>query len=109
MPYMKEKTLEIYQPSTDNSIDLYLHNYIRSIHLEKQLIKFIKEGLINDPDAEIEADTKLISTGLVDSFALVTIQAFIEKEFNVKVPAPRINSDSFDSITQMVSIIKQYI
>jgi len=76
-----------------------------SIFLQEKLITFIRDELISDPDAEITADTPLISSGLMDSFALVTLQAFIEKELGVKVPAPRITVDSFNTIARMISII----
>lgn len=73
--------------------------------MQEKLITFIRDELISDPDAEITADTPLISSGLMDSFALVTLQAFIEKELGVKVPAPRITVDSFNTIVRMISII----
>ena len=77
--------------------------------MEDNLIVFIKNELANDPDAEVKSTTKLISSGLVDSFSLVTLQIYIEKEFGVKIPAPQITTDTFDTVEQMASIIRQYL
>lgn len=76
--------------------------------MEEKLIAFIKDAIIEDPDIDIAPDTKLISSGLIDSFSLVLLQSFIEKEFQKKIPAPRITADSFDSVAQMIAIINQF-
>jgi len=44
----------------------------------------------------------------VDSFSLVSLQAFIKKEFGKMIPAPRITAESFDTVKQMVQIIEQF-
>jgi len=76
--------------------------------MEKKLINFIVNEYLDDPDMEIDANTKLISSGLIDSFSLVSLQSFIEKEFGKKIPAPRITAESFDTVRQMIDIIKQH-
>lgn len=76
--------------------------------MEEKLIAFIKKEYLSDPDEEITADTKLISGGLIDSFSLVSLQAYIAKEFGKSIPAPRITAKSFDTVRQMIEIIQQY-
>ena len=76
--------------------------------MEEKLIAFIKYEFLTDPSQGITADTKLISTGLVDSFSLVSLQAFIETEFGKKIPAPKITAQSFDTVRQMMQIIQQF-
>jgi acyl carrier protein len=50
----------------------------------------------------------LISSGLIDSFSLVSLQRFIEKEFGKRIPAPKITAESFDSVRQMLHVIEQF-
>jgi len=76
--------------------------------MEEKLIDFIRHEFLDDPDMELDASTKLISSGLVDSFSLVSLQAFIQKEFGKMIPAPRITAESFDTVAQMVKIIGQF-
>lgn len=76
--------------------------------MEEKLIEFIKDEFLDDPDMEIDADTKLISAGLIDSFSLVSLQVFIEQEFGKKIPAPRITAESFDTVRQMIGVIEQF-
>lgn len=76
--------------------------------MEQKLIDFIKKDILEDPDIEINPQTKLISSGIIDSFSLVLLQTFIEKEFKKKIPAPKITSESFNTIDQMVEIINNF-
>lgn len=76
--------------------------------MEDKLIEFIKEEFIDDPNMTITLDTKLISGGYIDSFSLVSLQKFIEKEFGKKIPAPRITAESFDTVRQMMEVINQF-
>jgi len=76
--------------------------------MEEKLIAFIREEFLTDPSQDITPDTKLLSSGLVDSFSLVSLQAFIEKEFGKRIPAPRITVQSFDTVRQMVRVIGQF-
>jgi acyl carrier protein/D-alanine--poly(phosphoribitol) ligase subunit 2 len=76
--------------------------------MEKILIEFIKSEFVTDPEIEISPDTKLISSGIVDSFSLFSLQAFIEREFGKRIPPPVITAESFDTIKQMIEIIEKY-
>ncbi len=76
--------------------------------MEEKLIAFVRHEFLEDPDMEITSETKLISSGLIDSFSLVSLQTFISKEFGKNIPAPKITAQSFDTIRQMVEIINQF-
>lgn len=76
--------------------------------MEQKLIEFIKKEFLTDPDIEITADTKLISSGMIDSFSLISLQRYIEKEFSKMIPAPKITAESFDSVRQMMQVISQF-
>jgi acyl carrier protein len=76
--------------------------------MKEKLIDFIRHEFLSDDETELTEDTKLISSGLVDSFSLVSLQSFIAKEFGKKIPAPKITAESFDTIRQMLMIIEQF-
>lgn len=75
--------------------------------MEEKLIDFIKHEFLEDQDIKLDANTKLISSGLIDSFSLVSLQAYIQREFGKLIPAPRITAESFDTVAQMLKIIEQ--
>ena len=75
--------------------------------MEEKLIEFIRNEFLEDPDTKITSDTKLISSGLIDSFSLVSLQSFIQREFGKSIPASQITGESFDTVKQMVEIISR--
>lgn len=79
-----------------------------SVIMKEKLIEFIYDEYVSDPEIEINADSKLISSGIVDSFSLVSLQAFIEKEFGKRIPAPKITAESFDTVNKMIEVINQF-
>jgi acyl carrier protein len=76
--------------------------------MEEKLIQFIKSEMLHDTEIQINPDTKLISDGIIDSFALVVLQTFIRKEFGKNIPAQKITAESFDTVNQMTEIIIRY-
>jgi len=76
--------------------------------MEEKLIEFIKNEFLSEPEMEINSETKLISSGIVDSFSLFSLQAYIEREFGKKIPPPVITAESFDTVKQMIEIINRY-
>lgn len=53
----------------------------------------------------ITYDTSLINGGFIDSFSMVIILVFVEKEFNVKIPDRMAIPENFDSVDKIVSLI----
>lgn len=76
--------------------------------MQDKLIAFIRDEFLTEPDTTINGDTKLISSGIIDSFSLVSLQTFIEKEFGKKIPAPAITRESFDTVNRMVEVISRF-
>ena len=76
--------------------------------MEKQLLEFIADEFVIDPDLGLNADTKLFSTGVIDSFSLVSLQLFIEREFGKRIPAPLITPASFDTVRLMMEVIDRF-
>lgn len=55
----------------------------------------------------INMDTPLISGGYVDSFSMVSIVAFLEKEFNITVPEAEIVPDNFNSVQKIADLVEK--
>lgn len=77
--------------------------------LKKMLIEYIKkEYLDEDSDQEITENTKLISGGIVDSFSMVSLKMFLEKKFQVKIPDEKATPEAFDSVNNILSLLKEF-
>lgn len=56
----------------------------------------------------IENDTSLIKGGILDSFSMVNVLVFIEKKFNINIPDKDATPENFDTINNIVNLIKKY-
>ncbi len=74
--------------------------------MEEKLIAYIRREFVTDDSAEITADTPLISSGLIDSFSIVSLLSFIDRTFGKKLPPALITADSFDSVRRIVDLIQ---
>lgn len=55
--------------------------------------------------SDIDADTSLFSSQLVDSFALVTLMMFLEREAGIRIAPVDVNLDNMDTINRMLAYV----
>lgn len=75
--------------------------------MKEELIEYIKKEFVEDPDEEIEENTPLISSGLIDSLSVVSLVAFIDKKFGVKIPDEKGTVDNFETVNKIIEIINE--
>jgi len=73
------------------------------------VLKYVIKEYIEDEDALITFDTPLISSGYVDSFALVSLLVFLENKFRIKIPPSKATPEAFDNVNKIVSLVNQYL
>lgn len=58
--------------------------------------------LINFDDGEVDNDTDLFQTGLIDSYGFVELVVFLEREFSIKVTDDDLVLVPFNSVNELV-------
>jgi acyl carrier protein len=71
-----------------------------------QLSSFIAKNIVKQPGRVIDADEKLISSGLIDSFSLMDLALFVEDTYGVRIEDTELNADTFDSLNQLAALIE---
>jgi acyl carrier protein len=71
------------------------------------LARYIATEFLKQPDRIIRPDEPLLSSGLIDSFHLVDLSLFVEKNFGVRIDDADLNASSFDNLTQLTAFIKE--
>lgn len=74
--------------------------------ITSQLSTFIANTILKQPKRSIGASESLISTGLIDSFSLMDLALFVEDTFGVRIEDTELNADTFDTLTQLTSLIE---
>ncbi|PWT81674.1 MAG: hypothetical protein C5B57_10025 [Blastocatellia bacterium] len=67
----------------------------------QQMIDYIKRDVIRRPDVQIGENTPLVSSGLIDSLALVDILMKLEDVTNTRIAAGKVQPKDMDTISLM--------
>ena len=74
--------------------------------MNNTIINYIKNQLIvGSEDIDIDAEDDLLGSGLLDSLGMMKLVGFIEKEFELKIPAQDMVIENF----MTVSCISDYL
>jgi acyl carrier protein len=73
----------------------------------KELIGYITEKVIKGK-SEINEDTPLVSSGLVDSFALIEIFLELQRIAGRKVPASKVQAKDMDTVRLMFATAERF-
>lgn len=71
------------------------------------LTRYIAVEILKQPKRSISPDEKIISSGMIDSFHLVDLSLFIEDNFGVHLDDTELNSSTFDSLAELVTLVQQ--
>jgi len=78
-----------------------------SDEMREQIIEFIRDEYVEDEDTEIEVDTPLITSGLVDSFSMVSLKMFLEDEYEIKMTDEEANTEAFDTVQAIMDLVQR--
>ena len=67
----------------------------------QQIIDYIINEVIRRPGIQIDETTPLVSSGLIDSFALVDILLKVEDVTRMRIPAGKVQPKDMDTVQLM--------
>jgi acyl carrier protein len=67
----------------------------------QKMIDFVVRDVIRNQNVQIDVNTPLVSSGLIDSFALVDILLTLEDLTNTRIPAGKVQAKDMDTISLM--------
>lgn len=77
--------------------------------MEEVILEYVRnEYLEDDDDVELDVDTPLISSGIVDSFSMVSLKRFLEKKYSISIPDADASPEAFDTVTSIVALVKRF-
>jgi acyl carrier protein len=72
---------------------------------ETSILEFLRESAGVDM-SDIGPDSLLFSTGVIDSFSLVSLLTFVESSGGFRIEPLDVNLENFDSITRILSYVE---
>jgi acyl carrier protein len=75
--------------------------------IQNDLTRYICEELLRQKDKTLNGQDALLSSGLIDSFHVVDLALFVEDTFGVILDDTELNTDTFDTLADLVQLIEQ--
>lgn len=73
--------------------------------VKSELRAFVCRELIRNPRFPLADDERLVTGGLIDSFAIAQIGVFVEKAFGVYVPDTELTVENMDDLVRMTRTV----
>jgi len=77
---------------------------ISKVVLDYIIREYVQEG----DDREVTETSPLISSGLVDSFSMVSLLRFLEKEYAIHIPDAAATPEAFDTVERIVALVRRF-
>ena len=68
------------------------------------LLKFIGDDLLGGVN-DLDATTKLLALGVIDSLTMVSVITFIRERFGVEVPNDAVTANNFQTIEAIAAMV----
>ena len=69
----------------------------------QQIIDYVVKEVIGRPGIQIDVETPLVSSGLIDSLALVNILGKVEDVTGTRIPASKVQPKDMDTVALMLA------
>jgi acyl carrier protein len=77
--------------------------------MTRAVLDYVANEYLDDEDeVELGPDTPLISSGIVDSFSMVSLKTFLERRYGVKLPDDEATPEAFDTVSSVVALVRKY-
>jgi len=74
--------------------------------MQEVILDYIKEEYMEEDDEDINADTPIISGGIVDSFSMVSLKRFLENKYKIAIPDDKATPEAFDTVNRIIELVK---
>ena len=79
-------------------------------YVKKTIIDYVKREYLDEDSTQVVTETTpLISSGIVDSFSMVSLKTFLEKKFQIKIPDEKATPEAFDSVNNIIKLLQEYV
>ena len=72
----------------------------------KNILDYLRGSVLLDPAVEIPLDESLLEARILDSYGIVDLITFLEREFGVAIPDEDITKDKMGSIRKMAKYVE---
>ena len=78
--------------------------------MKQAILEYVRNEYLDEDDeddVELTETTPLISSGIVDSFSMVSLKTFLEKKYEIKLTDEEASPEAFDTVEKIVVLVQQ--
>ena len=79
--------------------------------MKEMILDYIKNEYIDEDEmdeVQLDENTPLISSGIVDSFSMVSLKRFLEKKYTISIPDEEATPQAFDTVTSIIALVNKH-
>jgi acyl carrier protein len=80
--------------------------------MKEMILEYIKNEYLDEDEAEdmdLNENTPLISSGIVDSFSMVSLKRFLEKKNGISIPDDEATPQAFDTVASILVLVNKHL
>jgi D-alanine--poly(phosphoribitol) ligase subunit 2 len=80
--------------------------------MKDMILEYIKNEYIDEDEADeivLDQNTPLISSGIVDSFSMVSLKRFLEKKYAISIPDEEASPEAFNTVTSIIALVNRHV
>jgi acyl carrier protein/D-alanine--poly(phosphoribitol) ligase subunit 2 len=75
------------------------------------ILEYIKNEYLDEDEADevqLDENTPLISSGIVDSFSMVSLKRFLEKKYSISIPDDQATPEAFNTVNSIIELVHRF-
>ena len=79
--------------------------------MKEMILEYIKNEYIDEDEADevqLDENTPLISSGIVDSFSMVSLKRFLEKKYAIAIPDEEASPEAFNTVNSIIELVHRF-
>ena len=80
--------------------------------MKDMILEYIKNEYLDEDEAEdvvLDENTPLISSGIVDSFSMVSLKRFLERKCGISIPDEEASPQAFDTVSSILVLVNRHL
>ena len=76
------------------------------------ILEYIKNEYIDEDEVDevaLDENTPLISSGIVDSFSMVSLKRFLEKKYSISIPDDQATPEAFNTVASIIALVNRHV
>ena len=78
--------------------------------MKEMILDYIKNEYLDEDEADevqLDENTPLISSGIVDSFSMVSLKRFLEKKYSISIPDDQATPEAFNTVSSIIQLVNR--